>query len=142
MVTKYSLLAGWLAFSPALSFSQHVTNVEIDKTGIAYQGRSEVEHEGCKLFQPTREQLVNYFNRAARREEDGRPGHQYYSPCIVAGKVTFTNGDSGRFTLQSSGFGYATFNHKEVHFFHKDNPWFDPFQCTYAMGDEVEPGCD
>ncbi|MFC0138988.1 hypothetical protein ACFFJN_01980 [Erwinia mallotivora] len=76
-------------------------------------------------------------------EEGGQTEHKYYSPCIVTGSVVFKDGKSGKFTLQSSGFGSGTFGNKEViYFFHEKNPWFDPFQCSYAMGDEPDPGCD
>ncbi|MGV3345040.1 hypothetical protein ACGVWS_04590 [Enterobacteriaceae bacterium LUAb1] len=143
MVNKKTILILFFSIFSGLAWSDKVTDIEIEKVGIAYQGRSKVEQEGCKLFRPTKEQIANYFNQASRMEEGGSTGHQYYSPCIATGKVTFKDGKSGEFTLQSSGFGSGTFGNKEViYFFHKDNQWVDPFQCTYAMGDEPEPGCE
>lgn len=137
---KYAALA--VAIVAWHGVSAMVTHVEIKDSGLAYEGRSEVEQEGCKLFRPTEKQLINYFNEAARTSEGGQTGKQYYSPCIATGKVTFKDGKSGRFTLQSSGFGSGNFGDREViYFFRKDNPWLDPFRCTYAMSDEVEPDC-
>ncbi|MEI2264507.1 hypothetical protein [Erwinia sp. CGal63] len=142
MVNNKFLFAIMVFLFPGQPFADRVVKIEIEKTGIAYKGRSEVEQEGCKLFRPTEKQLIQYFNQAQRLEFGGWREHKYYSPCIVIGRVTFKEGMSGRFTLQSSGFGYGVFNHQQINFFNEFNPWFDPFQCTYAMGDEVEPGCD
>lgn len=130
-------------FLSGFSYAKEVKNIEIIKYGIAYEGRSKVEQEGCALFRPTKEQLIDYFNQATRMDEGGSVGHQYYSPCITVGKVTFEDGNSVGFTLQSSGFTSGNLGNKEaIYFFHKDNKWYDPFECTYAMGDESEPGCD
>lgn len=125
------------------SYSKEVKNIENLKYDIVDEGRSKVEQEGCALFRPTKEQLIDYFNQATRMDEGGSIGHQHYSPCITTGKVTFEDGNSVSFTLQSSGFTSGNFGNKEaIYFFHKDNKWYDPFECTYAMGDEAEPGCD
>lgn len=122
--------------------SDEVVSIEINKSGIAYQGHSKTEQDGCKLFRPTKEQLAEYFNHSQRLEFGGWRENKYYSPCIVTGKVTFKSGQSGKFTIQSSGFGYGTFNKKDINFFHKKNKWFDPFQCTYSMGEETELDCN
>lgn len=142
MVNEKVILIFFFPAFFSLASSDEVTSVEINKSGIAYQGHSKVEQEGCKSFKPTQEQLTEYFNQSQKLEFGGWQEHKYYSPCIVTGKVSFKNGQSGKFTVQSSGFGYGRFNNKDINFFRKKNKWFDPFQCTYAMGDESEPGCD
>ncbi|WP_261642095.1 hypothetical protein [Erwinia mallotivora] len=142
MVNIKIALIFFFTFSSRFACSDVVTDIEINESGIAYIGHSKVEQEGCKLFRPTPEQLAEYFNQAQRLEFGGWREHTYYSPCIVTGKVSFKSGQSGKFTIQSSGYGYGTFNNKAINFFHKENPWFDPFQCSYAMGDEPDPGCD
>lgn len=124
-------------------YAKDVSNIEILKTGIVYEGHSETEKEGCKLFIPTKEQLVEFFEKSTELEYGGSIEHQYYSPCIATGTVLFKDGTYGRWTIQSSGYGYGTLNNNNpMSFFHKDNKWYDPFECTYAMGDEPEPGCD
>lgn len=143
MVNKKIIISILLSIFPCMAISSKVSHVEIESTGIAYEGRSKVEQEGCALFRPTKEQLTDYFNQADKMDEGGSVGHQYFSPCITVGKVTFEDGNSVSFTLQSSGFTSGNFGNKEaIYFFHKDNKWYDPFECTYAMGDESEPGCD
>ncbi|WP_455815182.1 hypothetical protein [Pseudomonas graminis] len=130
-------------FLSGFSYAKEVKNIEFLKYGIAYEGRSKVEQEGCALFRPTKEQLVEFFEKARELEYGGSIAHQYYSPCIATGTVSFKDGTSGRWSIQSSGYGYATLNNnKPMDFFYKDNKWYDPFECTYAMGDESEPGCD
>lgn len=143
MVNRKLLTTLILATISTSVSSKDVNNVEILSIGIAYEGHSETEKEGCKLFRPTKEQIINFFKNAQEPEYGGSVEHKYYSPCISTGTVTFTDGTSGEWTIQSSGFGYATFGDKKsINFFYKDNNWVDPFQCAYASGDEVEPGCE
>jgi len=124
-----------------LAYSKGVRNIEVNKVGGVYEGHSITEKKGCKLFRPTKEQVINYFNKAKELKYGGSIEHQYYSPCIATGIVTFKDGTTGKWTIQSSGFGYGTFNNEAMNFFYKDNEWNDPFKCSYAMGDESEPGC-
>ncbi|MGV3345038.1 hypothetical protein ACGVWS_04580 [Enterobacteriaceae bacterium LUAb1] len=143
MVNKKTILVIICSAFSSLAWSDKVTNIEIEESGISYEGHSKVEQEGCKLFRPTKEQMINYFNKASELEYGGSTEHQYYSPCIATGTVTFKDKTSVKWTVQSSGFGYGTFSNKKfINFFYKDNQWVDPFQCTYAMGDEPEPGCE
>ncbi|WP_380178407.1 hypothetical protein [Kalamiella sp. sgz302252] len=142
MVTK-KYLAIALAFICWPGMTALVNHIEITESGIAYEGRNQTEQEGCKLFKPSEQEVADYFSQAASMKEGGQAGKKYFSPCITTGKVAFADDRSGSFTLQSSGFASVTFGDKEVtYFFRKNNPWVDPFQCSYAMGDEAEPGCE
>ncbi|WBF47639.1 hypothetical protein [Serratia rubidaea] len=140
-MVKTLLLA--LFFSSLISTQSYAGIVEIidvQDSGIIYKGRSSVEKEGCRLFVPSKAQVVNFFNQAKTLPEGGAIEHEYYSPCIAIGKIVFKDGSTGRWTLQSSGFGYVTFeDQKTTYFFYKNNSWFDPFACTYGVGDE--PKC-
>lgn len=122
------------------SYAGIVESIDIQDSGIIYKERSDVEKDGCRLFTPNKAQVVDFFNQAKTFSEGGAIEHEYYSPCIAIGKIAFKNGTAGRWTLQSSGFGYVTFeNKKTTYFFYKHNSWFDPFACTYGVGDE--PKC-
>lgn len=82
----------------------------------------------CKLFNPTKEQLIDYFAKA--REDEFGVGwvHEYYSPCIASGTVTFKDGSYGVWGLHDSGLGSVYFEDKENAgkkrlFLHLDNTW-------------------
>lgn len=84
----------------------------------------------CRLFNPTKEQLVTYF--AVAREDEFGVGwiHEYYSPCITSGTVTFKDGSYGIWGLHDSGLGSVYFEDKvnagkKRLFLHLDNAWDD-----------------
>lgn len=109
MLNKYMVNTKLIYFLPFFVFSnlacsKEVSNIKINKVGIAYEGHSETEKEGCKLFRPTKEQIINYFNKAKVLKYGGSIEHQYYSPCIATGMVTFKDGSTGQWIIQSSGF--------------------------------------
>lgn len=58
-------------FFPDFVYSKNVRNIEILKIGIAYEGYRETEKEGGKLFKPTKEQIVNFFEKAKELEYGG-----------------------------------------------------------------------
>ena len=144
MVSKILAICIFLSFSGFIhAKDREITSIEILETGVAYEGHSKIEQKVCSFFQPTKKQLIEYFEKSDWLNEGGEISHQYYSPCIVIGKVTFKNGISVKWTIQSSGYGYGVFNYnKNMIFFRKNNEWFDPFQCTYSMGDDEDDYID
>ncbi|WP_034916300.1 hypothetical protein [Erwinia sp. 9145] len=125
-----------------LSYAQcrTVERIDIEAAGIQYEGlNANDEKEGCQEFRPSEKQLIHFFKVARESEESGSLLHEYYSPCISYGTLLFDDGSFGEWTIQSSGLAYVTLkNGKTWVFFHKDNPWNDPFACTYGLDDEPE----
>lgn len=115
-----------------------VDYINVERVGAQESGRKdENEREACKVYRPTEEQLVRYFNLATESQESGNLLHEYYSPCIATGKIKFKDGASGVWTVQSSGLGLAIFDNGEsAVFFHKDNKWTDPYACTYGLSND------
>ncbi|WP_421504733.1 hypothetical protein [Erwinia rhapontici] len=115
-----------------------VSNIDVERVGAQESGRKdENERAACKVYRPTQEQLITYFNLATESQESGNLLHEYYSPCIATGKVKFKDGASGVWTVQSSGLGLAILDNGEsLVFFHKDNQWTDPYACTYGLGND------
>lgn len=115
-----------------------VGDINVARVGAQESGRKdENEREACKVYRPTKQQLVRYFNLALESQESGNLLHEYYSPCIATGKIKFEGGASGVWTVQSSGLGIVIFeNGKSAVFFHKDNQWTDPYACTYGLGND------
>ena len=128
MVMKKLTIYAFLIFTGVVcAKDREVTSLEILKIGIAYEGRSEIEKKACSYFKPTKKQLIYFFENAIEFDEGGEIAHEYYSPCIATGKVIFADGIEGRWTVQSSGYGYGIFNNKELNFFLKDNEWNDDY---------------
>lgn len=116
-----------------------VSELVVKEIGLHTEGRKDkTEEVACKVFRPTKEQLIRYFNLAKESKESGNILHEYYSPCLATGLITFEDGDSGSWILQSSGFGYVTFSNNETtYFFHNQgNQWTDPYSCTYGLGND------
>ncbi|MFZ4832437.1 hypothetical protein [Rouxiella sp. Mn2063] len=112
-----------------------VRDVEIKKTGITYEKK---HTEECEAFRPIKEQVIHFFNSAKELKEAGSLLHEYYSPCIATGSVTFKNGLSGTWVLQSSGFASFFVGGKEkAIFFYRGNKWEDPFGCVYGSDDDL-----
>ncbi|MGR2856839.1 hypothetical protein FY046_12435 [Erwinia sp. 1181_3] len=84
----------------------------------------------CRLFNPTKEQLINYFAKAEEADYIGEWLHEHYSPCVASGTVTFKDGSYGTWGLHSSGLGGVTFQDKNnfgkrKSFLYLDNAWED-----------------
>lgn len=115
-----------------------VSHVEIKKTGQYDDGREDKnEVEACKVFRPSKNQIVRFFNLATESKENGNLLHEYYSPCISFGTIKFKDGSKGDWQIQSSGLGFVIFDNGEsATFFHKVNQWTDPYACSYGLSDE------
>ncbi|WP_455810633.1 hypothetical protein [Pseudomonas graminis] len=70
-----------LLLSPVFTQAREVSQINIVKTG-AYdsEDRYEYEKEGCKTFNPTKEQLIHYFTKAEESDSSGEWINEYYSP--------------------------------------------------------------
>lgn len=95
--------------------AREVEHIEIVETGH-YDGIGE-DKDGyakwCKLFNPTKEQLINYFSQAEETDFNAEWLHEYYTPCIASGTVTFKDGSYGDWGLHSSGLGGVDFKDKK-----------------------------
>lgn len=102
-----------------------VNEIEILKAGAwDSDNRAEYEKEGCKTFIPSKEQLIQYFSHAQESSSSGDWINDYYSPCVASGNVTFKDGDSGAWTIHSSGLGWVDIiNKKRRYFYFIDNDW-------------------
>ncbi|MFH5255488.1 hypothetical protein ACGTRS_30080, partial [Burkholderia semiarida] len=68
-----------------------------------------------------------------------RYSHERYSSCYAAGTLKFDDGSSGKWDLSSSGVATFIFTRGDaVTLFYKNNKWYDPFACTYGLGDVGE----
>ncbi|WP_456308990.1 hypothetical protein [Serratia proteamaculans] len=115
-----------------------VSDIDIKDVGQQSQGREDKsEEEACKVFIPTKKQMIRFFNLAKESKKSGGLLHEYYSPCVSSGSVKFKDGSSADWTVQSSGLAFAILNSGEsVVFFLKDNKWTDPYACTYGLGND------
>lgn len=120
---------------------REVSQLDVEGIGLHYDGRTDKnEEEACKVFRPTKKQMIRFFNQAKESKKSGNLLHEYYSPCVSTGEVKFKDGSSGHWTVQSSGLGLVIFDNGEAAtFFLKDNQWTDPYACTYGLSDE--PSC-
>lgn len=139
MVKKSVVIPAMLCLIPGFIQAKTVADIQINKVGIAYSDSKNInEIKACKQFKPSQTQLINYFNTAEESTEN-KWMHEYYSACISTGHITFSDGMTGRWTVQSGGLGYVTTaDKKTIYFFRKDNGWNDPNACTYGLGDEPE----
>ncbi|MBP2155870.1 MULTISPECIES: hypothetical protein [Erwinia] len=131
MGIKITLIFILLSSSLAVHARQ-VEHVEVIESGH-YDGLAE-DKDGyakwCKLFNPTKEQLINYFAKAEEADYIGEWLHEHYSPCVASGTVTFKDGSYGTWGLHSSGLGGVTFQDKNnfgkrKSFLYLDNAWED-----------------
>jgi len=116
-----------LLLSPVFTQAREVSQINIVKTG-AYdsEDRYEYEKEGCKTFNPTKEQLIHYFTKAEEADSSGEWINEYYSPCVASGTITFKDGFSGEGRIHSSGLGWVDFTEgKRKYFYYIDNAWED-----------------
>lgn len=116
-----------LLLVPVFSQTREVSQINIVKTG-AYdsENRYEYEKEGCKTFNPTKEQLIHYFTKAEESDSSGEWINEYYSPCVASGTITFKDGFSGKWRIHSSGLGWVDFTQgKRKYFYYIDNAWED-----------------
>lgn len=118
-----------------------VSHIVINGTGLYEDGRNDKNEERqCTSFKPTLKEITKFFNIAKESKEAGELLSEYYSPCLAIGLVTFKDGSSADWTIQSGGLAIVNFNDGTSSvFFHSNNKWNDPFACTYGLGDE--PKC-
>lgn len=114
-----------LLFVPLFIQARVANQIKIMKTGAYDSGdRAEYEKEGCKTFNPTKEQLVHYFSKAKESDSNSQWIHEYYSPCVASGTITFNDGSSGEWRIHSSGLGWVNFvNGEGKYFYYIDNEW-------------------
>ncbi|WP_338493727.1 hypothetical protein VRB95_05040 [Erwinia aphidicola] len=132
-----------------LSLSAHtygrvVSHIEIRDTGIYDKlYNNENGKEQCKNFQPTKKQIISFFNSAKESKETNGLFHEYYSPCSATGIIKFKDGSSGTWQLESSGLSFVNFSNGELAvFFHRENKWNDPYACAYGNDEDVPvKGC-
>ncbi len=128
----------FLAFSMQTQ-GRVVSHVEIKGIGEHDEGREDKnEIEACKVFRPSKNQIIRFFNQATESKENGNLLHEYHSPCISFATIKFKDGSKGDWQIQSSGLGFVIFDNGEsATFFHKGNQWTDPYACTYGLGDDL-----
>ncbi|MFK8259564.1 hypothetical protein ACFL9S_17475 [Erwinia sp. AnSW2-5] len=116
-----------LLLVPLFVQAREVSQINIVKTG-AYdsEDRYEYEKEGCKTFNPTKEQLIHYFTKAEESDSNSEWMKEYYSPCVASGTITFRDSSSGEWRIHSSGLGWVDFTqgHRK-YFYYIDNEWED-----------------
>ncbi|AXF77026.1 hypothetical protein LU604_04430 [Erwinia tracheiphila] len=114
-----------------------LTEIETGLT-VSWSSKDENIKDECKKFQPTREQILSFFNKA-QRVEGVVVNEDRYTPCFATGRLTWRDGTSAGWSLYSSGTASLSLDNGEtLHLYQRDYHWFDPTECTYGMGDEGE----
>ncbi|WP_124471011.1 hypothetical protein [Burkholderia ubonensis] len=109
--------------------------VEIREYG---KSRDVAAVNACKKFQPTVKQVGNFFLKAYP-VEGYMFSHERYSSCYAKGTLKFDDGSSGTWELSSSGVATFIFTRGDVvTLYYKNNKWYDPFACTYGLGNVGE----
>lgn len=140
---KFIITLSLLSLS-AYTYGRVVSHIEIRDTGVYDELNNEENgKEQCKTFQPSKKQVISYFNSAKESKETNGLFHEYYSPCSATGKIKFKDGSSGTWQLESSGLSFVNFSNGEsAFFFNRENKWNDPYACAYGNGEDVPvKGC-
>ncbi|WP_207005321.1 hypothetical protein, partial [Trinickia mobilis] len=59
------------------------------------------------------------------------------SDCYATGFIEYSDNSKGEWTISSGGTGGITWSRGDyVHLFYKYNKWYDPFACSYGLGDK------
>lgn len=132
MGIKNLLLSAMFLLSLYAQAGREVVQLEILQSGH-YGGASKEDPYNytteCKGWNPTKEQLMDYFVNA--KEADSSEGwlHEYYSPCIATGKVTFKDESFGEWGIYDTGYGVVDFKDKanktvkQKYFLNLKNGW-------------------
>lgn len=114
-----------------------LTDIDTGLT-VSWLLKDENIKEECSKFQPTREQILKFFNKA-QRVEGFVVTKDRYTPCFTSGQITWRNGSSASWNLYSSGTASLLLDNGEtIYLYQRDYHWFDPTECTYGLGDEGE----
>ncbi|PCE30005.1 hypothetical protein BZL54_22845 [Burkholderia ubonensis subsp. mesacidophila] len=130
-----SLLFSCIFLFCCASQARGVKSIEIHEYG---KSRDAEMAGACKKFRPTVKQVRNFFLRAYP-VEGYMLSHERYSSCYATGALKFDDGSSGTWKLSSSGVATFIFTRGDVvTLYYKNNKWYDPFACTYGLGDVGE----
>lgn len=105
LILPLSLLAG-----------MEVTRLEILESGHSVEDTKDDPNNYrviCKGWNPTKEQLTDFFAKAQVSDQGYGWLHDYYSPCIATGTVVFKDGSSGEWGIYDTGYGSVDFKDEE-----------------------------
>ena len=112
-----------------------LTEIETGQT-LEWSSEDATIKEDCSKFQPTREQILSFFNEA-QPVEGFVVTKDRYTPCFTSGQLVWRDGTSASWNLYSSGTASLLLNNGEtIHLYQRDYHWIDPMECTYGLGDE------
>lgn len=83
----------------------------------------------CKGWNPTKEQLIDFFAKAQVSAQGYGWLPDYYSPCIATGTVVFKDGSSGEWGIYDTGYGSVDFKDeannivKQKYFLNLNSRW-------------------
>jgi len=135
----FILIVSFLFIMPLQADEIKVSSLIFQITGFSDKDRNDKNEEvACTFFKPTQQEVIDFFNISRTDVDKDKLIHERYSPYKSAGLITFENGSSGEWVLQSSGVGRIFFDSTKeiIYFFHKENKWTDPYVCTYELGDD------
>ncbi len=139
-IKKYLSLLLLIFLTAACSQKGKVkTLTDIDKgQTVSWSLKDENIKKECKKFQPTRKQILDFFNKAPP-VEGFVVNEDRYTPCFSTGKLIWNDGTSAEWSLYSSGTASLLLDNGEtIHLYQRNYRWFDPTECTYGLGDEGE----
>ncbi|TSP10393.1 MULTISPECIES: hypothetical protein [Cupriavidus] len=108
--------------------AREVKAVAIEAVGLS---RLEEMAEPCRKFRPSAAQIKRFFSRAYPVDAIYY-SKKIWSPCWAEGTVEFSDGNRGKWRLNSGGVAYLQWSHSgDVILYHKTNGWADPFRDGY-----------
>ncbi|NNS05765.1 hypothetical protein [Erwinia sp. JH02] len=127
------LIASILLILPlSLQAGVEVTHLEIVESGHSVDDTKDDPNNYrmiCKGWNPTKDQLIDFFAKAQVSDQGYRWLHDYYSPCIATGTVLFKDGSSGEWGIYDTGYGSVDFKDgannivKQKYFLNLNNQW-------------------
>ncbi|MFC0140361.1 hypothetical protein ACFFJN_09940 [Erwinia mallotivora] len=100
------------------------TLTDIDKgQTVSWSLKDENIKKECKKFQPTRKQILDFFNKA-QPVEGFVVNEDRYTPCFSTGKLIWHDGTSAEWSLYSSGTASLLLDNGEtIHLYQRDYRW-------------------
>ncbi len=127
-----------ILFSMEHVHARTINKIVISEVGKSANQKDETVVNLCKKFRPTLKQVRRYFTKAYPVESYISTTERY-SDCYATGTIEFSDNSKGDWTISSSGTGGITWTRGDyVNLLYKHNKWYDPFACTYGLGDEGE----
>ena len=123
-----------LVYVAPISIGNAQSNVRPELETFAVIGVLDGGEGFCSNFTIPRKKIEKYL-KTMRSSPARYYADDLYSPCKIEGTFRYTNGDEGRFVIQSSGMGLLDTNMKGLRTVFSQPDWNDPNAGTYFNAD-------